>query len=142
MAGVVGANGLGLSAIALSGTKSDRYISTIVYQLAANGIAIASIQAMAKVLMIHTDKCTGCQSCMLAACIMKVISGWESRIHVYTWEREGFSVPMSCQQCDTRQTWRRVPDKYRYALCDCFDFLFISGGPISRRAAICPNFRI
>ena len=23
-----------------------------------------------------------------------------SRVHVYTWERQGFSVPMMCQQCD------------------------------------------
>jgi carbon-monoxide dehydrogenase iron sulfur subunit len=56
---------------------------------------------MAKMLMINPDKCTGCHNCELAC-------AWEhegrfrmqaTRIHVYTWEREGFSTPMMCQQC-------------------------------------------
>ncbi len=57
---------------------------------------------MAKVLMIHPDRCTGCHNCSLACAF-----GHEgqfrptaTRVHVYTWEREGFSVPMMCQQCD------------------------------------------
>ncbi len=32
-----------------------------------------------------------------------------SRIHVYTWEREGFSVPMMCQQCDTAACMKVCP---------------------------------
>jgi carbon-monoxide dehydrogenase iron sulfur subunit len=57
---------------------------------------------MTMMLMIHPDKCTGCHNCELACslehegdCRPKA-----SRIHVYTWEREGFSVPMMCQQCN------------------------------------------
>ena len=57
---------------------------------------------MAKVLMIHPDRCTGCRNCELACSF-----GHEgdfrpraSRVHVYSWEREGFSVPMMCQQCN------------------------------------------
>jgi len=32
-----------------------------------------------------------------------------SRIHVYTWEREGASVPMMCQQCDTAACMKVCP---------------------------------
>lgn len=56
---------------------------------------------MAKILMIHPDKCTGCQNCMLACSFQHEgqFRQAASRIHVYSWEREGFSVPMMCQQC-------------------------------------------
>jgi len=66
---------------------------------------------MAKVLMIHPDKCTGCQNCMLA-CSLHHEGQFRmaaSRIHVYTWEREGFSVPMMCQQCDTASCMKVCP---------------------------------
>ncbi len=56
---------------------------------------------MSMMLMIHPDKCTGCRNCELA-CSMEHEKDFRpkaSRIHVYTWEREGFSVPMMCQQC-------------------------------------------
>jgi anaerobic carbon-monoxide dehydrogenase iron sulfur subunit len=56
---------------------------------------------MSMMLMIHPDKCTGCRSCELA-CSMALEGDFRpkaSRIHVYSWEREGFSVPMMCQQC-------------------------------------------
>lgn len=57
---------------------------------------------MAKVLMIHPDKCTGCSNCMLACSFVHEgdfrLRG--SRVHVFTWEREGMSVPMMCQHCD------------------------------------------
>ncbi len=56
---------------------------------------------MAKILMIHPEKCTGCKNCVLA-CAYKKENQFRpaaSRVHVYTWEREGFSVPMMCQQC-------------------------------------------
>ena len=57
---------------------------------------------MAKVLMIHPDKCTGCHNCALA-CVFGHDGQFRpsgTRVHVYSWEREGFSVPMMCQQCD------------------------------------------
>ncbi len=57
---------------------------------------------MAKILMIHPDKCTGCQNCMLA-CAESHEGEFRlraSRVHVFTWEREGMSVPMMCQHCD------------------------------------------
>ena len=59
---------------------------------------------MAKMLMIHADKCTGCRNCELA-CSMSHEGAFRlqaTRVHVYTWEREGFSVPMMCQQCRRR----------------------------------------
>lgn len=66
---------------------------------------------MTKVLMIHPDKCTGCHNCTLACSY-----GHEAqfrpvgtRIHVYTWEREGFSVPMMCQQCDEASCMKVCP---------------------------------
>ena len=57
---------------------------------------------MSKVLMIHPDKCTGCKSCVLA-CSYKhegEARPTAARIHVFNWEREQFSVPMMCQQCE------------------------------------------
>jgi anaerobic carbon-monoxide dehydrogenase iron sulfur subunit len=57
---------------------------------------------MAKMLMIHADKCTGCHNCELA-CTMThehVFRPTATRVHVYSWEREGFSVPMMCQHCE------------------------------------------
>jgi anaerobic carbon-monoxide dehydrogenase iron sulfur subunit len=56
---------------------------------------------MSMILVINPDKCTGCHNCELA-CSMEHEGDFRtkaSRIHVYTWEREGFSVPMMCQQC-------------------------------------------
>ena len=56
---------------------------------------------MAKMLMISADKCTGCHNCELA-CSMHHEGDFRpdaTRVHVYTWEREGFSVPMMCQHC-------------------------------------------
>ncbi len=56
-----------------------------------------------KVLMIHTDKCTGCRNCELACSFFHEgdFRPRASRVHVYSWEREGVSVPMMCQQCDS-----------------------------------------
>lgn len=56
---------------------------------------------MGMMLMIHPDRCTGCRNCELA-CSMEHEGSFRpkaSRVHVYTWEREAFSVPMMCQQC-------------------------------------------
>jgi Fe-S-cluster-containing hydrogenase component 2 len=57
---------------------------------------------MSKLLMIHPDKCTGCKSCVLACSFVheKDFRPAGACIHVFTWEREGISVPMMCQQCD------------------------------------------
>jgi anaerobic carbon-monoxide dehydrogenase iron sulfur subunit len=57
---------------------------------------------MAKLLMIHADKCTGCRNCELACSFIKEsdFRPRASRVHVFAWEREGFSAPMMCQHCD------------------------------------------
>ena len=57
---------------------------------------------MSKILMIHPDKCTGCNNCVLACSFHHegVFRPSASRVHVYNWEREQISVPMMCQQCD------------------------------------------
>jgi anaerobic carbon-monoxide dehydrogenase iron sulfur subunit len=56
---------------------------------------------MPKILMIHPELCTGCKICTLACSFAKEgqFRPAASRIHVYTWEREGFSVPITCLQC-------------------------------------------
>lgn len=56
---------------------------------------------MAKMLVLHAAKCTGCQSCELACSFEHegIFRPDASRIHVYKWEAESFSVPMMCQQC-------------------------------------------
>ena len=66
---------------------------------------------MPKILMIHPDKCTGCQNCELA-CSFSHESQFRpagTRVHVYSWEREGFSVPMMCQQCDSASCMKVCP---------------------------------
>jgi anaerobic carbon-monoxide dehydrogenase iron sulfur subunit len=57
---------------------------------------------MTKVLMLHPDKCTGCRNCELACSFAHEgeFRPRASRVHVYSWERDGISVPMMCQQCD------------------------------------------
>jgi Fe-S-cluster-containing hydrogenase component 2 len=57
---------------------------------------------MAKVLMIHPEKCLGCRTCELACSFQHEgrFRPGASRIAVNTWDREGFSVPLMCQQCD------------------------------------------
>jgi Fe-S-cluster-containing hydrogenase component 2 len=52
--------------------------------------------------MIHPDKCTGCHNCSLACGFTHEAQfrPTATRIHVYSWDREGFSVPIMCQQCD------------------------------------------
>jgi len=57
---------------------------------------------MAKMLMIHPDRCTGCHNCELA-CTLAHDGEFRpsmSRIHVYSWEMEGFSMPTTCQHCE------------------------------------------
>ncbi len=57
---------------------------------------------MPNILMIHPDKCTGCRTCELACSFTKEgrFRPRATRVHVYSWEREGASVPMMCQHCD------------------------------------------
>ena len=57
---------------------------------------------MAKVLMIHPDRCTGCHSCTLACSFFheNEFRPTVSRVHVFSWERESISVPMMCQHCE------------------------------------------
>jgi anaerobic carbon-monoxide dehydrogenase iron sulfur subunit len=66
---------------------------------------------MPKVLMIHPERCTGCQNCELACGFSheKQFRPAATRVHVYTWEREGFSVPMMCQQCDSASCMKVCP---------------------------------
>ncbi len=57
---------------------------------------------MAKMLMIYPDRCTGCHNCELA-CTLSHDNEFRpsmSRIHVYSWEMEGFSMPTTCQHCE------------------------------------------
>lgn len=57
---------------------------------------------MAKVLMIHADKCTGCRNCELSCSAFHEgrFKPRLSRVHAYVWDREGLSVPMMCQHCE------------------------------------------
>ena len=56
---------------------------------------------MTKLLMIHPEKCTGCENCVLACSFNheKDFRPAATRVHVFAWEREGISIPMMCQQC-------------------------------------------
>lgn len=56
---------------------------------------------MAKILMVHPDRCVGCNACeMTCAFEHEGSQRYEaSRVHIYSWKKEGVSVPMVCQQC-------------------------------------------
>jgi Fe-S-cluster-containing hydrogenase component 2 len=73
---------------------------------------------MAKILMIHPEKCTGCRNCTLACSYNKEgqFRPAASRIHVFTWEREGFSVPIMCQQCNDAPCISVCPTNSMYRL--------------------------
>jgi len=49
-----------------------------------------------KVLMIHPDKCTGCRNCELAYSVFheNEFRPRVSRVHAYSWEREGLPGPL------------------------------------------------
>lgn len=56
---------------------------------------------MAKMIMVHPDRCVGCKSC-IAACSFAHEGSQRpeaSRIRVYSFAVEGVSVPMLCQHC-------------------------------------------
>jgi anaerobic carbon-monoxide dehydrogenase iron sulfur subunit len=56
---------------------------------------------MAKMIMVHPDRCVGCKHCV-AACAFEHEGSQRpeaSRVHIYSFEWEGVSVPMLCQHC-------------------------------------------
>lgn len=57
---------------------------------------------MAKVMMIHPDKCTGCRRCERACALKHKGSDGPGAacVHAFTWRSEGFSIALMCQQCD------------------------------------------
>ena len=57
---------------------------------------------MKKLLVINSDKCTGCRLCERVCSVHHegVSNPARSRIHVIKWEGEGFYLPMVCQQCE------------------------------------------
>ena len=56
---------------------------------------------MTKILMVHPDRCVGCQSCTWECAFAHEGSQRldASRVHIYSFREEGISVPMLCQQC-------------------------------------------
>jgi carbon-monoxide dehydrogenase iron sulfur subunit len=66
---------------------------------------------MAKVFMIHPERCTGCQNCRMACSFSheNQFRPAAARVHVFTSEREGYSVPMMCQQCDAAPCMKVCP---------------------------------
>lgn len=56
---------------------------------------------MAKMIMVHPDRCVGCKSCEAACAYAHEGSqrSEASRVHIYDFPWEGVSVPMLCQQC-------------------------------------------
>jgi anaerobic carbon-monoxide dehydrogenase iron sulfur subunit len=56
---------------------------------------------MAKILMVHPEKCVGCEACVMTCAFAHEGSQRleSSRIHIYKWQDEGVSVPMLCQHC-------------------------------------------
>jgi len=56
---------------------------------------------MAKILMVHPDRCVGCKACVSECAFAHEGSQRydASRIHIYSFQEEGITVPMLCQQC-------------------------------------------
>jgi anaerobic carbon-monoxide dehydrogenase iron sulfur subunit len=56
---------------------------------------------MAKILMVHPDRCVGCESCTWECAFAHEGSQRldASRIRIYNFQEEGVAVPMLCQQC-------------------------------------------
>jgi anaerobic carbon-monoxide dehydrogenase iron sulfur subunit len=55
-----------------------------------------------KILVIDTEKCTGCRKCELV-CSVHHTGAWDparSRIKVLKWDHVGFYLPLSCQNCE------------------------------------------
>lgn len=60
---------------------------------------------MAKIMMIHPERCSGCKKCERACALAHggVRRPAASRVHAFSWKSEEdgkrFSVPMMCRQC-------------------------------------------
>lgn len=56
---------------------------------------------MAKMIMIHPDRCVGCKTCVAACAFEKEGSQRleAARVHVFDFKWEGVSVPMLCYHC-------------------------------------------
>lgn len=56
---------------------------------------------MEKILVVNHEKCTGCRLCEMTCSVKHTGTNnpARSRIHVIKWPRQGFEVPMLCQQC-------------------------------------------
>lgn len=57
---------------------------------------------MAKILMIHPDKCATCRNCELACSFAHegAFNPNKSRVHTITFERLGLGVPLMCMHCE------------------------------------------
>ena len=57
---------------------------------------------MEMILVVDHEKCTGCRLCEMVCSVRHtgVNNPTRSRIHVIKWPREGFELPMLCQQCE------------------------------------------
>jgi len=57
---------------------------------------------MSKILIVDIEKCTGCRLCEMVCSVFKegVCDPPKARIHVIKWDKEGFYIPMFCQQCE------------------------------------------
>jgi anaerobic carbon-monoxide dehydrogenase iron sulfur subunit len=56
---------------------------------------------MARLLVVDPERCNGCRKCELVCSVKHQGVGNPalSRIRVIEWEKEGFHLPMHCQQC-------------------------------------------
>lgn len=60
---------------------------------------------MAKIMMIHPERCSGCKRCERACALAHggIRRTGASRVHAFSWKSEEdgtrFSVPMMCRQC-------------------------------------------
>jgi carbon-monoxide dehydrogenase iron sulfur subunit len=57
---------------------------------------------MGKIMMIHPEKCVGCKNCELACSFQHEgdFRPGAACVHTVQWDKEGFSAPMMCRQCD------------------------------------------
>jgi len=57
---------------------------------------------MEMILVVDHEKCTGCRLCEMVCSVRHtgVNNPTRSRIHVIKWPKEGFELPMLCQQCE------------------------------------------
>jgi anaerobic carbon-monoxide dehydrogenase iron sulfur subunit len=55
-----------------------------------------------KILVIDTEKCTGCRKCELVCSVHHTgtYDPTRSRIKILKWEHVGYYLPLSCQNCD------------------------------------------